>query len=257
MMKDRSRQIAEEKTALMDLIGPWLDHVEKSKASNEDKEVVKKEVSELGKFIVASKRKIQIDKVEFKSPKLIVSRNRSRVAVELFDMDKVNDSKKEENISRSIFDSVESDLITDLELFKGVYDIQFKEGVELFENRKEITQELIAFIRKGDFEAFSEFVKSIKKSDGETVYVYSEISEEGVTLMRSEIESVLAEKEKAYIKNQKAGIESHWLILVLGGVQDINDYMFLENDVMSQAYESSFDKVFLFDSFSEDIIELK
>jgi hypothetical protein len=75
--------------------------------------------------------------------------------------------------------------------------------------------------------------------------------------MRSEIESVLEEKEKSYTKNQKPGIESHWLILVLGGVQDINDYMFLENDVMSNAYESSFDKVFLFDSFSEDIIELK
>ena len=100
-------------------------------------------------------------------------------------------------------------------------------------------------------------MKSIKKSAGETVYVFTDLSEEGATLMRSEIESVLEEKEKAYTKNQKTGIESHWLILVLGGVQDINDYMFLEEDVMSNPYQSSFDKVFLFDSFSEDIIELK
>lgn len=257
MMKERSKIIAEEKTALMDLVGPWLDFADKSKVSNEEKDVLKKDLNELGKFIVSSQRKILIDKVDFKAPKFVVSRNRSRVAVEMFDMDTVNDSKQLEETYRLIFDKVEAILIEEGESFHGVYDVQFEEQVDILGSQEEITKELVQNIKEGTLDKESTFVKSIKKTQGGTVYLHSDISNEGVTLLKTEVESVLASREKAFNQNQKGGIDSHWLILVLGGVQDMSDYTFLENDMMSHQFESSFDKVFLFDSFSEEIIELK
>ena len=256
MMKDRSRQMADSYTLLIDKIGAWLDKIEKSKASNDDKILLKKELNDLGKFIVSSGREMTIAQADFKSPKFIVERNKKKIGVELFDLNSVNHSKKHEATLKTIFEKVESQLLEEESNWKGVYDIVFKEDVDISESKEEISDVLIQLIKSGEKFSDNNFIESIDKTVGETVYLQEKVSEEGLTLLRSEVEDVITLNEKQFEKNSKHS-SSQWLIIVLGGVQDISDYAFLENDIMAQEYKSSFDKVFLFDSFSEDIIELK
>lgn len=67
--------------------------------------------------------------------------------------------------------------------------------------------------------------------------------------IRDTIDAVVLKRDKAINKN--------WLVLVLSSMENDCDYFVYEESVKSTAWQSDFDKVFIFDFYKTEIVELK
>jgi hypothetical protein len=160
--KKRNQEVREEKKEILQLIGSFLEDIEKSSFSEMEKEEAKKRVIDLGRFI------------QFFDSKLIIE-----------------------------------------EVLKESFIIK----------KKANSIGLIHYNFNGNFESTN-----------------NELTKETVI-------SVIQEEESKFEEFQK----EHWLLLVIGGIQDSGDYSSFEKTIFSSEYESSFDKIFLLNSFKGEV----
>ena len=166
--KKRNQQVREERKEITQIIGPFIDSIERSSALEEEKGVQKQSVIDLGKFIQSFDGELHLEEFLQESSNFIVLKKGKQIGVSHFN-------------------------------FNGNLDTSNNE------------------------------------------------------LLKIDLEQALQDAESQFEKNQK----EHWLLLVIGGVQDSGDYSSFEKVIFSSEYESSFDKIFLFNSFKGEVKFLK
>ena len=166
--KKRNQEVREENKEMTQIIGPSLEKVDQSDVTEEEKDLLRDKLTDLGKFIQVFDDSIYIEEV---------------------------------NTAPSDF------LINSKGVLINLKPHNFKGHFETTNNRLSL-----------------DTVKGIVQKNTESI---------------------------------QSTDNKNWLLLVIGGTQNSEEYSSIENSILSEPFESSFDKIILFNTAQKKINQLK
>ena len=249
-------RVQKDKEAVLSVAKPWLDKLEKSNTIK-DKNQKKKEIIDIGSFINSFDSRLVIEDPLDESPDVILSKNEKRIGVELMDLVVDLDEKEKEGIFKKLFSQIETELQNEKKLFNGLYEIEFiKDNLSLKRKAKDnIKKEIIALIKEKKIEQF--YIKQIVKSPMSDISLYTSNDIVATNLKRETVLEKVKKKEILLANYSLKNIDETWLLLVISGVQNSSNYSFIEQDVIKKPYQSNFDRIFIFNLFEGQTIQLK
>jgi len=250
--------ISLDREFIMEKISPWLAEVENGKLSKMEKQQKIKEIIDLGNFLFYYDKSIEIFEDITENPDFIIKRNSELIGIELKDFVISKPSKEREGVIRTILSDVESILYSENTNNNGLYRVDFyNHNFPLRKPDKEnIKKEILSMI-KGEA-VKTTYIARLKKSPSARLHIYAGGSTCSGPLSKSQVIEQITSKEKRIngYKN-KAKFNELWLLLTLGGVEQSSAYSDFEPDILTNKFVSNFDKIFIFDFFKGEIIELK
>ncbi|MDR9457026.1 MAG: hypothetical protein RI572_06410 [Salegentibacter sp.] len=254
---DQSKYLKKERSLIDKNIEPWLKKLDANSYSLIERKQKKKEIEELGHFLYHFDKEIVIEEVFTESPDFIVKSYGNLIGIELKDFITNEFEKEKEGLLKLIFNSVIDNLENNLVKYKGNYRVEFiEENFSLKrKNRKLIEKEIISIIEgcnktPGVVKSITKFpYNGIAIHKGETTIV-GNINKE---LVQKKINS----KGKLIPLYRKKNLNQVWLVLIIGGVEKSSDFCLFDRAITTQEFESTFDRIFIYEFFDRKITELK
>lgn len=134
--------------------------------------------------------------------------------------------------------------------YNGKYNIQFQRFEENFCSKKIISlKEEIISIVKGEMICF-EHIDYIHKNASDKIEIFNT----NLKVVECEKESIQKALDKTLIYDTS---KKQWLLLVLDHLKSNCNTFLIQDQIQDSIFKSNFDKVFLFDFYKGQIIELK
>lgn len=213
------------------------------------------ELFQLERFISVYDKEITIIKFQ-ERPDFIVSKKGKLIGIELTELPINQENKRKEGTIRQTLTDVEKFLISD-ESLKGLYRIEFNEGVVIKKkNKKNVSQEIIEIIRGNELNP--QYVKLICKKPANEFSIYHSEAYMLNALKRENILKTIQDKEGRIKNYDVVNLDEIWLLMVTSGLNKSDNYSYdkEEEDVLKLPFETSYNKVFLLNLFEHKIIEL-
>ena len=157
---------------------------------------------------------------------------------------------KPSNIIQNILSETELELRKYGSNYNGKYNIQFQRSEENFCSKKIISlKEEIISIVKGDMIYF-EHIDYIHKNASDKIEIFNT----NLKMVECEKTSIQKALDKASVLETA---KKQWLLLVLDHLKSNCNTFLIQDQIKDSAFKSNFDKVFLFDFYKGQIIELK
>ena len=239
-----------EKNFLEENIRPIFNLIEKSDLTDNDKKKNQNELLTLGKFIYRFNKKIAITEHLRECPDFIVTLDTKNIGIELTELVlNTNDKIKRGTVEKG-FKNVEQRLsgidgifrveINDLEIHKKDLK-EFENELENLMLGKKVNERFISDIQKTSPH------KTLSFSYGKAW-----------TTGQLEISNIITAIEKKNIKIEKYSNQTkeNWLILTTTGIGSSGDFSHISDEIIKTEYNTKFDRLFFFPSFSSSPIEL-
>lgn len=246
--------ITHEKSFIHSKIDSWIEEVDNSRKSTNQKKQKLKELVDLGKFIYLFDQTIEVRDGLCERPDFIVSYGNSMVGVELTDLVLRSEEKEEEGVLKKMFEKIRSDLSSDLDRYKGIYRVDLESGIDLSSDGRKILEAEIRNIIDGKC-IDGTMVQGVHHLPFNDIHLYKSEAHVVGSLSRSIIESNVVNKEKS-IPDRPNSFSEIWLVLVVGGLQTSGDYSFIESEVTDFPFQTMFDRIFLMNFFQSEVVEL-
>ncbi|RZK12397.1 MAG: hypothetical protein EOO46_03335 [Flavobacterium sp.] len=154
------------------------------------------------------------------------------------------------NVIQNVLSETELELRKYGSNYNGKYNIQFQKSEKNFCSKKIISlKEEIISIVKGDMICF-EHIDYIHKNASDKIEIFN------TNLKVVECEKISIQKalDKASVSETS---KKQWLLLVLDHLKSNCNTFLIQDQIKYSPFKSNFDKVFLFDFYKGQIIELK
>ncbi len=245
-----------EKSFIHSKIGYWLSKIETDLNSSNEISQKKKELIDLGKFILYFDQDVNIVDALCESPDFLISQDNKNIGIELTDLIIRENEKQKEGLLKKLFTQIEIELRTESGEYNGIYRVNFIDNISFNQrNQNEIKSEIINLI-KGKINS-GNLIKKIRKKFHTDIYFYhSEASVVGA-LDRITVENKIKKKENKLTTYSSERFKEIWLLLVIGGLQTSDDYSFIEEEVTNLPFKTNFDRIFILNFFKSNIFELK
>ncbi|MDR6967409.1 hypothetical protein J2X31_001420 [Flavobacterium arsenatis] len=228
----------------LEQIEDWIENIEGSDLKPRIKNQTVNNLIDIWKFITYYDETISL-----KSENVITFENKNGIQedISLTVKDLV---LKPSNVIRNVL------LETELELgkygsnYNGKYNIQFQRFEQNFCSQKIVSlKEEILSIVKGEMISF-EHIEYIHKNTSDKI----EILNTNLKVVECKKNSIQKALDKASISDTS---KKQWLLLVLDHLKNNCNTFLIQDQIKDTAFTSKFDKVFLFDFYKGQFIELK
>ena len=248
-------QLENDQKAIFSEIQFLIDKINISNSSNLKKQN-HKELIELANFLFYYNQEIKIDDVLTESPDFIVTHHEKKIGIELKDLIVSTKEKEKEGIKKSMFRKIEEELSSGTTNNNGLYKIKFENDNQSLKKkeREGVKNEIIGLITGQDVKP--KYVSYISKDFANQVHLCEDVNMIGSYITAELIKDRISSKEKKiknYLENK---IDELWLLLVISGAQKSSYYADFEETVTNDYFESTFDKIFIYDTFSRRILKL-
>lgn len=257
-LEDMMLEFRNKDNYLQNLIEPFYNIIDNSILSLDKKYQKKEELFFVLSFLYYCNQSIKIIDILSDKPDFIIGFNNVKIGLEITELVIDSDKKDQEGHLRSLFYKIEQELSHEnLEKYQGLYGIEFidsnfkitqKQKLEIKDEIKNIIQGLsvnkkhIANIRKTEnlgvvrlYKPFAAFLP----------YLPSELI----------IEQIKKKENKIFQYNPT--IEENWLLIFSQNTIESSDYSSIINTQIFSGLNSSFNKIFHFNSFKGNIFEIK
>lgn len=257
-LKSQVKILKKEKNVVLKKIQPWLDKVNDSDLSFNEREQKKKEIIDLGNFLYYYNKKIKIINPLIESPDAIIKKGCKKIGIELKDLIIRVNEKEKESIFKKLFSEIEEELKNDIQKYKGNYRVEFIERNFSLKNEiKKLLKKEINSLIKGE-PTKKELVKDIYKFPYKSINIQKgEATIVGNLKIETVIEKIYSKEKNInrYKKNYK--LSELWLLLVIGGIKKSSDYSYFDQEIFEYTFKTEFNKVFIYDFFKRKVTELK
>lgn len=256
-LKQKNEVLKARNKAVMDIIQPWYQIAEDNSSSEIEKKQKQKELVDLGCFIHTYNNSTQITNGLCEKPDFEVVLDGKKIGVELRDLIRDHQAKRNEGTFDSFFREIEKELTAESPDLKGIFRVKFTKDLTVF-NRKiksELKPIIIEAILK-EKQPVSNYIESIQKKPHTGIHLYTSEASMIGNLERKTIETAVYEKSKRLKVYETQHLDEVWLLLVLGGAKESSDYNFMEQTIFEAPFTTGFDRLFLFDFFRKEIFEL-
>jgi len=247
--------IKEQQNFVLRKIENWLHENELSNNSQQIKNQNKKELIDFGAFICSYNIEIEIIEGLRESPDFIIALNQKRIGVELRDFCRQDEIRKE-NVLKMLFDNVEKEIKTVNPDLTGFFNVSLNEIILDRKDYLPFKTELFKKICNENIE--TKYIKSIRQSKSSKLHIYSGQGYCVGGITSDMILNAISEKEiklNSYLSDNQ--LDEIWLLNVIGGLGTSSDYSYIDKSLTKNDLTSCFDKIFLFDFFRKEVIELK
>lgn len=252
----RAQQMEDEKSFMHAKIDSWLDKLSVNSKSSNAVRQKKHELIDLAKFIYCFDKSIVIVDGLCEKPDFIIAHENKKVGVELIDLISQEDAKEKEGFLRRIFNQIEIELKEEDNNYNGIYRIEFVSQNDLIkQNETKIKTEIIQFI-KGEIQ-FGGYVQGVRPSKHTDIHLYTSNGSVIGSLKREIVESKIEKKEAKYSDYSNEICNEIWLLLVIGGVQQSDDYSMIEENILNVPFNSKFHRIFILNFFKSIVLELE
>jgi len=249
-----------DRIEILSKINPWIDKIKKSNKSENEKKQKTKELIDIGNFIHFYDKSIQIKDALVESPDFIVEKENTLIGIEIKDLIIQKKEKEIEGILKNIFSDLKKELTVQNEKYKGIYRVEFhNEQISLKRKEKEIIKnEILFFVNNGHLSPENELIKSIEKSPSKEIHFYNgEATSVGMLSKEIVLNCILPKEQKVEMYKINGSFKELWLLLIIEGVHKSSDYSFIENSIKNDFFKSNFNKIFIYDFFKMEVLELK
>lgn len=219
-------------------IDDWIADIELSGLTAEKQQIEIKNVTDVWKFT-------EIRKLDMISPDRLLVKNSAgiREVVNVQCVDFISDK----DIARQMLNEIEEEL-SDNPKYIGRYHIDFYESKINFNQSSllKVKHEIIAAI-KGELITYN-YVSKIVKMPSESLMLHAN----NFKILECNIENIKKLLKKALLDLS----EPRWLIIVLSSFDNNCNYFYFNQTVFTDTFEHGFNKVFLFDFYKSEIVEL-
>lgn len=220
--------------------GQWTDAIENLSVSMQKKEKKLKELSTLWKFVSASREFFTIN------GDFGLNYNNEEVSTVMADLNLIQSGYSD--VLEQTLQETELNLLHNQK--QGFYMLTLYKHINNFTTNGllELQEELI-MSSEGEMVHYC-YVKEFNRTQALYHKINANLKVKEIT--REDVIEVLKKEEK-----KAAGTNKKWLILTLDNYQSKCDHFFIKDEVLYLPFESGYDRVFLFDFFKSEIIELK
>jgi len=224
-------------------IEDWIENIEGSDLKPRVKNQTINTLIDIWKFITYHDETISL-----KSENVIAFENENgfqeEVSVTVKDL-----ILKPSNVIQNVLSETELELRKYGSNYNGRYNIQFQRSEENFCSKKIISlKEEILSIVKGEMICF-EHIDYIHKNASDKIELFNT----NLKVVECEKESIQKALDKHSIP---VASEKQWLLLVLDHLKSNCTTFLIQDQIRNTVFKSSFDKVFLFDFYKGQIVEL-
>jgi hypothetical protein len=250
-----NEKIKQENEFVLCKIGIWLKKNELSNNSKQIKQQNKKELIDLGAFICCYNPDIEVIDGLRESPDFIVSYKNKKIGVELRDLCN-QDEMRNENVLKMLFKNVEDEIKTKTPSLLGSFNISLKVNNINKMDYIPFKNELLKLITNESVE--NKYINAIRESKSSKLHIYSGQGYCVGGLTKEMVIKVIKEKEEKLNKYLSENyFDEIWLLNVIGGLGKSSDYSYFDNSLLDSEIHTSFYKIFLFDFFRKQVIEVK
>jgi hypothetical protein len=255
-LQTRKAEMQSERSFILSKIDDWLFNLESIYKSKSEIKQKRKEIIDFGKFIYCFNQDIKIVNAFCESPDILISLDEKLIGVELTDLVIRNNEKEKEGLLQKLFTQIEEELEAESDKYNGIYSVEFIDSIDLNSKNQKLIKKEIKEIIQGEI-SFGNLVTRIHKSFNTNIHLYdSEASVVG-PLTRDIVEERILRKEKNLFRYSSKNYNEIWLLLVMGGVEASDNYSFIDENVTSTPFKTSYTKIFLLNFFDSEIIELQ
>lgn len=254
-IENRSREIDSEKKFIHTKIDTWVNKLESSSLNKKEVKRKNHELIDIAKFISCFDKSINIIDALGECPDIIINCNNKIIGVELTDLISQTESKKKEGILLKIFNRIESELLKESNSYNGIYRVEFiNENDICTKNEKKIRDEILQII-KGNLNSNS-FISEVRPSYHTNIHLYASLGSSVGPLKRETLQANIDKKDIKHNNYSNKSLDEIWLLLVIGGVKQSDDYSVIEDDVLNVPYISKYKRIFILDFFKSSVFEL-
>ncbi|MEK6477345.1 hypothetical protein WJR50_07420 [Catalinimonas sp. 4WD22] len=257
-VKDEIETFKIRKEALHNILAPWFSLVEASELSDSDKKKTNDELFILAKFICEFKEPLRIIEGVRECPDFIVSSERKKIGIELSQIILDFEDKQRRGKIENIFKRTEELLNTNKynAIYGGIYEIEFTSIKIKRKDSLKIVEEL-KLLFENHHPANLKFIKAVRKTSPHDLITISYGEPWIVGEFDQEIlDKAIAKKENKLKYYEDKTIQEQWLLLFTSGIGKAGDFSFINDKTLSKNYNTSFHRIFLFDSMSGTIQKL-
>lgn len=225
-------------------IEDWMENIEGSDLKPRFKNQAIDSLIDIWKFIT-----IYDESIVLKSENVIAVENENGIQEEISLIVKdlmLNPS----NVIQDILSETELELEKYGNNYNGKYNIQFQRFEENFcsEKMASLKDELLSLV-KGEMICF-EHINYIHKNTSDRIELFNS----NLKVVECEKNTVQKALDKVSLPDTS---KKQWLLLVLDNLKNNCNTFLIQDQIKEYAFKSNFDKVFLFDFYKGQIIELK
>jgi len=225
-------------------IEDWIENIEGSDLKAKLKNQTINTLIDIWKFITYYDETISL-----KSENVITVENENGIQEEI-SLTVKDLILKPSNVIQNVLSETQLELSKYGSNYNGKYNIQFQRFEENFSSQKIISlREEILSIVKGEMICF-EHINYIHKNASDKIELFNT----NLKILECEKECIQQALDKASISDTS---KKQWLLLVLDYLKNNCNTFLIQDQIKKSAFTSKFDKVFLFDFYKGQIIELK
>lgn len=219
-------------------IDDWIADIELSGLTVEKQQIEIKNVTDVWKFT-------EIRKLDMISPDRLLVKNNAGIR-EVINVQCV-DFTSDKDVARLMLNEIEVEL-ADQPKYIGRYHIDFYGSKVNFNpsSLQKVKQEIIAAI-KGELITYN-YVSKIVKMPSDTLMLHAN----NFKIVECNIENIRKLLRKTLLDLS----EPRWLIVVLSSFDNNCNYFYFDEAIFTDTFEHGFNKVFLFDFYKSEIVEL-
>lgn len=225
-------------------IEDWIDTIESSNISPKKQEQHISDVVDFWKFVTTFDKHVSI----LEKGKILTNQNGCDEITNITTFNLI--IKERINPFEAIISEVEQELMQFGTKYLGLYSIRFHNLSRNFqeEDLAWVKEEILSAI-KGEI-VFYKYIYKLNKIESTELKIFKN----DLGVLQCNFDTI--EKQVSKIKSEKTE-ENQWLVLLLDGIDhNCNSFLF-QNKINEASLKSNFDKVFLFDFYKAEIIELK
>jgi len=255
---EQREKFKKNKKALHTILDPWFNLVDTSELSDSDKKKTKDELFILAKFIIEFSESLEIVEGIRECPDFIVQLGEKRIGIELSQIILDSKDKQKRGTIKKVFNRVEEVLNKGNNnlMHNGIYEVKFNPVEITGKNSSKIVDELKLLFEK-KLTTTPQFIKSVRMTCPHNSIVFSQ--DEGWVVGQFDqksLEEAIKKKEEKLKKYEAGTTQEQWLLLFTSGIGKSGDFSFIDCETLTKKYESSFIRIFLFESFSGEIRDL-
>lgn len=257
-ISDEVEKFKRKNKALHDILDPWLNSVDESKLSDSDRKKTKDELFTLAKFIDEFSESLEIIEGIRECPDFIVSLGKKRIGIELSQIILDSKDKQRRGTIEKVFNRLEESLNVDDHNSKhnGIYHVRFNPIDITGKNSSEVEEELKLWLYNRHVTS-SKFIESIRKT---CPYESITFTHGGAWVVgqfdQKNLDRAILNKEGKLKNYERAATQEQWLLLFTSGIGTSGRFSFIGGETLTKKYDTSFSRIFLFESFGEKIQEL-
>lgn len=226
----------------------WIEAIESSDLPKKEQEEKITALIDLWKFASCHSKSLRMGEI----PNLLLHQeNQNFEEIDVLCEDLHID--KQENIAKKIFAEIEEELNQDIQKYKGIYRLQMNKFAANFNKEvlQEVKHEIIAAI-KGEVILYKH-VLNLHKLPSSKV----EIIGLNFTILACTQNAIQEKIKNSSSKLSLFSQRKKWLVLFLNALENDCHYFSFSDELQQNAFTSDFDKLFLFDFYKGEVLEIK